>query len=235
MLGPIHFSVVSADDLFVGALMSEERIAQVLAAQKQKVLREAALLYLSYGAHTLTELDKYLQRKVGATSAEAKPVMDRLVEEGYADDRALCERLVQQSLEAGAKESQEALRHRLLRRGLPGDMVREVLSDSHYDEYEGALRSGRKKLAEIERKELRQRASFRVEADPGQGEDHHFRTRWERSGDEETLEWDEDEGAQVGLSAWAIRQKKRVSLSGYLARKGYRQATVTRVLDQLLD
>lgn len=209
ILGPLHRRTVEQFAIVTGMTLDEDSESKLMASERKRLLREAALTYLSYSAHTSAEVIRYLKRKFPAAAIEAQGVVDQLLVDGYLDDRALCERVVQQSLAQGAKESRQALQYRLLRRGLGKDLIQEVLStEGQYEEYTGALQLAQKKLAEIDRK-LAARKGKVLDADDAVADD-------------------------MDVEQWRVAGRRRSQLAGYLARKGYAPTTIGRIIEELI-
>lgn len=230
VIGPIHIRTITSRDLFVGMPVDAGSVDALLAAEDKRILRDAALAHLGYSARSAAELARYLTRKNASAAVHVQAVIDELIADGYLDDRALCERLVQQSAGQAVRESRQALKYRLSRRGIARDVIEQVLADeAEHDEYQGALQLGRKKLAEIDRKVARQLERWNgVESTDRDG-----RTDLGAApADEELLTVRARRARQP--DSLAADHKRRAGVAGYLARKGYAHDTIMRVLETLV-
>jgi len=215
--GPFHDSVVSLCDLYVGAMWSEELSTRIRFEEAVFAGREYALQYLSYAAHTTFEVLRHLVRKRGLPEDVAHKVIQWLEREHFLQDQALCERLIQQAISSGARESSLMLEQRLRRRGLPASMIRAALATADFAEFEGALHAAERKLPDIDRKLARAEARVQEKSSESNEENRNY--------------WGADE-ADSSLSV-AEKTKRRNLLASYLARKGYSRVTVEQVLSAL--
>lgn len=222
--GPFHAYTLLNCEIRVGSHWSEETELWVQSAEQERSAREYALVYVAQSAHSAFEVVRYLTKKRSVAKDVAERVVARLMEDGYLNDRALCERIVEQVLVSRARESRQALTYRLRRKGIAVSIVAEVLEEHTFPEYEGALDAATRKLPEIDRK--LSRATIRT------GEQYP---------DEEQMENDEALFGQPRqtktaktVSPQMLATKRKAALASYLARKGYGSDTIVAVLESLL-
>ena len=114
--------------------------------------KDAAVAYLYDAAHSEAEVRRYLQKKKQFPEPVVEKALSWLHEMHWLDDQDIAQRMVQKAQQRSQPESRQALKQRLLRRGLKTDTVASALAEIPYDEYQGALHAGRKKLSAVDRR-----------------------------------------------------------------------------------
>ncbi|MFQ6673853.1 MAG: regulatory protein RecX [Fidelibacterota bacterium] len=113
----------------VGDHLTDEQIDFLLAADKDEKIKEAALRLLSYRPRSIWELTDRLRRK-GWGEREVAPVIRDLEEKGYLDDREFANMLARDRIQRKFL-GPRALKHELMKAGVPGDLIDEVLDDTY--------------------------------------------------------------------------------------------------------
>ncbi len=105
----------------------------------EEQIREAALRILDYGDNTEQELFDKLSRK-GFDAPLIRSVLDGFQEAGLIDDKRYGENYIQSALESG--KGPAWIRDRLLRKGVPAEVILDLLesSASRYNENTLCLR-----------------------------------------------------------------------------------------------
>jgi regulatory protein len=122
--------------LGVGDALSPKRRHQLLDADAEVKVREAALNILSYRARTRTELRRKLLGK-GFHHARVEPCLDRLEQRGLLDDEAVAAAFVRDRIRLrprGRVRLTQELRAKGVDPGLAGRVVDQVLEDEDVTE-----------------------------------------------------------------------------------------------------
>ncbi len=149
--GPFQATSLLQQNVNAGTVFTEAVLQQLLRSDTIAAARELSIGYLARRSRTEAEVKRYLTRHSYHVSV-AEEVARWLKEQGLLDDGKLSESYVEQTVSSGTTRSKRDLAQRLLSRGVSSDQVRQVIRDSQYDESEGAVKDGRRKLAEIDRK-----------------------------------------------------------------------------------
>lgn len=127
----IDKTVLEENSVYEGMDLSVEDISNLLESSDYYRARSRALWYLDRADHTEKALYQKLLRAGFPKKASAK-VLARLVEIGAVDDRRYAERYAERCVEANISK-REAL-HKMLEKGVPINLAKEVLNDIETDE-----------------------------------------------------------------------------------------------------
>lgn len=147
--GPYHVLDVLSCDVHAGDLFDASLQHRLERSRMVRQGRDMALKYMAMAAHSRFEVQRYLALKRGIPPAVAESLVQSLKQEGYLDDLALCLRLVEQAGMQTHPPGTMALSQRLQRRGLDKETIRAALAQAGYEEFDGALGQGERKLPEL--------------------------------------------------------------------------------------
>lgn len=121
-----------------GQVLSDEAIAALQARDDVEQARQQALSFLEYRPRSVEEMRQHLDGK-GHPPEAVSEVIARLTEAGLLDDRAFARFWLENRAEFRPR-SARALRLELRRKGVPAEIVAEVLGEEH-DEDEAAYQA----------------------------------------------------------------------------------------------
>jgi Uncharacterized protein conserved in bacteria len=132
-----------------------DRCEAILAEAGRLAVYDRALNMLAFRARSSTELSRALIRK-GADPEQVKPVIERLVEQGFLDDAAFARAFTRAKV-VGASHSRRRVEQELRRKGvardIASDAIGKVLEDEGVDQLALVEKAARRKLrtlAELE-------------------------------------------------------------------------------------
>lgn len=147
--GDYAFSLqrILAGRLRVGQELTEEEIADLKAEDVQEMAYERCLHYLSYRPRSMWEMRRYLQKK-GVDESTIDEVLERLTRAGLVDDVEFAQFWVENRKEHRPR-GPWALRDELRRKGVPRDIIEQVLENKDLEEKKGAMQVAEKKLRRL--------------------------------------------------------------------------------------
>lgn len=141
-------TALEAARLRPGQVLSDEEIAQLQERDRLEQAHEAALRFLSYRPRSEREVGDYLRQK-GFDAATVEAELERLRRAGLVDDYAFA-RFWVENRTAFRPRGRRALQAELRRKGVPPDVIREVLRESAPDERSLALRLARERARRLQ-------------------------------------------------------------------------------------
>ena len=127
-----------------GQALSDEDIAALLQRDEAHKVHEAALRYLDYRPRSVAEVRQHLKSKQAAPGI-IEEVIERLTSVGLLDDRAFARYWLENRRDFNPRGAR-ALRLELRQKGVPDDIIAEVLAGGQEDDdaYRAALAQARK-------------------------------------------------------------------------------------------
>ncbi len=141
---PLGLDVAVRAGLRTGIPLSDERIAELVAADGWQTLYDATLNFLSYRPRSESEVRRYLARRK-APAAVSEEIIARLKASGLVDDTAFARYWVENRQQFSPRSSR-ALRSELRSKGVDGATVAAAVSA---DDSEAAYRAGQKKMRSL--------------------------------------------------------------------------------------
>ncbi len=138
-------SAIEAVRLRRGQVLSDEEIAALRWRDEVETARQQALRFLEYRPRSTDEVRRYLNGK-GYAPETVEAVLTRLTEAGLLDDRAFA-RFWLENRAAFRPRGARALRQELRQKGVPADLIAEMLAQEHDEEqaaYQAALPKARR-------------------------------------------------------------------------------------------
>ena len=123
--------ILGESSVSVGCSITEEEISQLKYSSDYKRAKNRALWYLDRMDYTEKALFEKLV-KAGFSKKASAAVMARLCELGVVDDRRYAERMAEKCMESNISK-REAM-HKMLMRGVPYELAKEMLENSEADE-----------------------------------------------------------------------------------------------------
>jgi regulatory protein len=147
--GDYAFSLqrILAGKLRVGQELTEEEIADLKAKDVREMAYERSLHYLSYRPRSVWEMRQYLQKK-GVDEVTIDEVLQRLSKAGFVDDVEFAQFWVE-NRKRHRPRGPWALRDELRRKGVPNDVIEQVLEDEDLEQKKGATQVAEKKLRRL--------------------------------------------------------------------------------------
>lgn len=112
-----------------GSALSDEDLKQLIYVSECYRAKQRAIWYLSQSDHSEKALYDKLCR--GFSPRAAAFAVSQMCQKGYLDDRQYAVRLVKRL--AGQNLSERAVREKLYQKGLPADLIREILEEEHLE------------------------------------------------------------------------------------------------------
>ena len=131
-------AAIEAARLRRGQTLSDDEIAALQNRDEAQKAHESALRYLDYRPRSVDEIRRHLKGKDVAPEVTDE-VVERLTSVGLLDDRAFARYWLENRSDFSPR-GERALRLELRQKGVPGDIIAEVLSEGH-DEDEAAYRA----------------------------------------------------------------------------------------------
>ena len=131
-------AAIEAARLRRGQTLSDDEIAALQNRDEAQKAHESALRYLDYRPRSVDEIRRHLKGKDVAPEVTDE-VVERLTGVGLLDDRAFARYWLENRSDFSPR-GERALRLELRQKGVPGDIIAEVLSEGH-DEDEAAYRA----------------------------------------------------------------------------------------------
>jgi len=130
--------------LQVGQVISDEKIAELKAADEREVAYQQALKLLNYRPRTESEIRQNLKKR-GTSDEVIEAVLRRLHDAGLVDDKAFARLWVENRSDMRPR-SQRALAYELKQRGVDREVIAETLEGLNDAElaYQAALQQARK-------------------------------------------------------------------------------------------
>jgi len=138
-------AAIEAARLRRGQALSDEEITALQNRDEVQKAHESALHYLDYRPRSVDEIRRYLKGKDVAPEV-ADEVIERLTSVGLLDDRAFARYWLENRSDFRPR-GERALRLELRQKGVPGDIIAQVLSESHNEDdaaYRAAMTQARK-------------------------------------------------------------------------------------------
>jgi regulatory protein len=152
-------AAIEAIKLRRGQALSDEDIAALKARDDIEKARQQAAGFLEYRPRSEEEVRRYLSGK-GYPSETIEPVIARLTDVGLLDDRAFVRFWLDNRSEFRPRGAR-ALRQELYQKGVPDDIIAEVLEEEH-DEEEAAYRAavaGARRWRELDAPSFREKVA----------------------------------------------------------------------------
>ena len=204
----VSLDVAAAERLTVGQPCPPERLERLHAAQQQQAAYEAALNFLSYRPRAAREVELRLRKKQYAPE-QIEAAVARLRKQGLIDDREFS-RFWISNRQNFSPRGPRLLRSELRQKGVPQDVVDEMLS------------------------EYKEEQSERAEQDAAIAVEHGLTDNEPTPGsDEATALALARKRIRLLSNLDPITQKRR--LSAFLARRGYGYDTIGPVLQRVLS
>ncbi len=115
-----------------GQTLSDQDIAALQARDQAHQAHEVALRYLDYRPRSVDEIRRHLKGK-GVEPDAIDEVVERLSQVGLLDDRAFARYWLENRRDFRPR-GQRALRMELRQKGVPDDIIDEVLAEGHREE-----------------------------------------------------------------------------------------------------
>jgi len=136
-IGALGIEAVAKHGLKQGAEISNDHFCSIVQEDNEAYAFDRALHYLSFGARTQSDMERYLKGKQVGDEAIAN-TLEKLKNYGYINDLDFARRFVQ-SILLSKKEGRRAAEYKLKQKGIPKEMIEDALSDfSEEDETENA-------------------------------------------------------------------------------------------------
>lgn len=138
-------AAIEAVKLRRGQTLSDEDIAALKARDEAEQARQQALGFLEYRPRSVEEIRRYLSDK-GYPDETLEQVIARLADAGLLDDRAFAHFWLENRA-AFRPRSARALRQELRQKGVPADIIAELLDEEHNEDeaaYQAALPGARR-------------------------------------------------------------------------------------------
>ena len=138
-------ATIEAARLRRGQTLSDDEIAALQNRDEVQKAHESALRYLDYRPRSVDEIRRYLKGKDVAPEVMAE-VIERLTRVGLLDDGAFARYWLENRSDFRPR-GERALRLELRQKGVPGDIIAEVLSEGHNEDeaaYRAAIAQARK-------------------------------------------------------------------------------------------
>jgi regulatory protein len=136
--------------LHVGSTLSDSNFNQLKEEERNVVLRNQALRYLSRRAHSVKELKDKLKQK-GFASGAIETVIGDLKQKGYLDDQEFARMYLREEMRL-KKSGPLLIKNKLLVKGIFREVIEEVLAEGYDDQlqYENCHVLAAKKLKTLQ-------------------------------------------------------------------------------------
>ena len=131
-------AAIEAIRLRSGQRLSDDEIASLQGRDQAHQVHESALRFLDYRPRSVQEVRRHLQSK-GHAPQVIDEVIERLANVGLLDDQAFARYWLENRSDFRPR-GERALRQELRQKGVPPDIIDQVLSEGH-DEDEAAYRA----------------------------------------------------------------------------------------------
>lgn len=138
-------AAIEAVKLRHGQKLSDEEIAALRERDETHQAHEAALRYLDYRPRSVDEIRRHLKGK-SVEPDVIDEIVERLAQVGLLDDRAFARYWLENRNDFRPR-GERALRMELRQKGVPDDIIDEVLAEGHSEDeaaYQAALTQARK-------------------------------------------------------------------------------------------
>ena len=132
-------AAIEAARLRRGQTLSDDEIAALQNRDEVQKAHESALRYLDYRPRSTDEIRRHLMKSKDVAPEVMDEVVERLTSVGLLDDRAFVRYWLENRSDFSPR-GERALRLELRQKGVPGDIIAEVLSEGH-DEDQAAYRA----------------------------------------------------------------------------------------------
>ena len=139
-------AAIEAARLRRGQTLSDDEIAALQNRDEAQKAHESALRYLDYRPRSVDEIRRHLKGKDVAPEVTDE-VVERLTSVGLLDDRAFARYWLENRSDFSPR-GERALRLELRQKGVPGDIIAEVLSEGH-NEDEAAYRAAMAQVRKV--------------------------------------------------------------------------------------
>jgi len=139
-------AAIEAARLRRGQTLSDDEIAALQNRDEAQKAHESALRYLDYRPRSVDEIRRHLKGKDVAPEVSDE-VVERLTSVGLLDDRAFARYWLENRSDFSPR-GERALRLELRQKGVPGDIIAEVLSEGH-NEDEAAYRAAMAQVRKV--------------------------------------------------------------------------------------
>jgi len=139
-------AAIEAARLRRGQTLSDDEIAALQNRDEAQKAHESALRYLDYRPRSVDEIRRHLKGKDIAPEVTDE-VVERLTSVGLLDDRAFARYWLENRSDFSPR-GERALRLELRQKGVPGDIIAEVLSEGH-NEDEAAYRAAMAQVRKV--------------------------------------------------------------------------------------
>ena len=139
-------AAIEAARLRRGQTLSDDEIAALQNRDEVQKAHESALRYLDYRPRSTDEIRRHLMKSKDVAPEVMDEVVERLTSVGLLDDRAFARYWLENRSDFSPR-GERALRLELRQKGVPGDIIAEVLSESHNEDeaaYRAAMAQARK-------------------------------------------------------------------------------------------
>jgi regulatory protein len=139
-------AAIEAARLRRGQTLSDDEIAALQNRDEVQKAHESALRYLDYRPRSTDEIRRHLMKSKDVAPEVMDEVVERLTSVGLLDDRAFVRYWLENRSDFSPR-GERALRLELRQKGVPGDIIAEVLSESHNEDeaaYRAAMAQARK-------------------------------------------------------------------------------------------
>jgi regulatory protein len=128
-------AAIEAARLRRGQQLSDDDVASLQGRDEAHKAHENALRFLDYRPRSVQEIRSHLKGK-GFTPDVIDGVVERLADVGLLDDRAFAHYWLENRTDFRPR-GERALRQELRQKGVPDDIIAEVLSESHSEDEAG--------------------------------------------------------------------------------------------------
>lgn len=147
----VHEDILISHRLLKGKEITAEEFHLIIAEEETKKAERAAYHYLSYRPRTRKEMNEYLKGK-GLALPTIEHTINKLLSEGYLDDRYFAQKWVSERLRL-KKKGPLLLKEELKQKGISSALVEEALhSIEHEDQIEACLPLAEKKWNQLQNK-----------------------------------------------------------------------------------
>jgi regulatory protein len=139
-------AAIEAARLRRGQTLSDDEIAALQNRDEVQKAHESALRYLDYRPRSTDEIRRHLMKGKDVAPEVMDEVIERLTSVGLLDDRAFARYWLENRSDFSPR-GERALRLELRQKGVPGDIIAEVLSEGHNEDeaaYRAAMAQARK-------------------------------------------------------------------------------------------
>lgn len=128
--GEYSFSLSELDlstaSLRIGEQIDQHRLLELQKLSQQSKIYSRAIYYLRYGPRTVWQMQEYLTRKANFELDDVGPVLQRLQNDGYLDDKAYIEAYIN-SRQISRPRSKRQLHSELIKKGIKPTLIKTFL------------------------------------------------------------------------------------------------------------